>query len=183
MVDGWHNYLDSTQLLPKRHSIYGTPVVKEDREYGVFRSKTPTEDKVMQEMFDIGAAQKPMSKTIVMGGIQRELTPVELDQVNDILSKLDVKGTLEKVIQTEQYQSIQDAATRQDILEKVVSGYRQTAKGLFIKNNQQVVEEMKGKLREKALAVSGQHIAPDPKTRLLHWNDWSTIRQIAGQIE
>ena len=169
MADGIVKYQQRSDLQIARHSVYGTKVKLDPRWAGVYKTKEPSDDPVMWEFLNRGAHIRPMTRSISVKGIRRELSPVEFSQVNDILESLPLRETLRAAYDSPGYQSIQDDGTRMQVLEGILSDFRSAAKDIWLSKSPEVTEEITRKLQNRAKAIVGMTTATDPVARMNHW--------------
>lgn len=169
MCDGIIKYEDRTQLARARHGIYGTPAKLDPRWGGVFKTSVHTDDPVAWELLKIGANLRPMSRSINMNGVTRELTPQEFEEVNDILETLPLQQFLNDVIESDGYANNEDDYAKAQMLKGIISDLRSAAKALWQSENQEVTEELILKLKDRAGAIAGFYSNPDPVAQMYNW--------------
>jgi len=154
----------SDALIVMRHHIFGTKIPKmTDKDWwavvpGATQRKTDawTPGTVEHEFGQIGFNMGEMSTTLALGKPLEpiELTPEQFDAIEEIIEGMDVKGQLEKRINSEKYQNIPvdtrvGKVLRLEILETIVKDIRAAARMKFIKNNKNIVEEHQRIYREE----------------------------------
>ena len=169
MADGIRKYYNRENLLPARHSLYGTPIPLDSRFLGLLKVSQESDDPVVWEFLNNGANVRPISKSIVVNGIKKDLTPQQLDEVEQIIEKLPVRQMLMEIIQSPGYQNMKDAGTKAAILKEVISSTRSLAKTMWLAGNKEVQDDIVRKMRSKAEAIMGYHTAEDPVARMNHW--------------
>ena len=162
-------------LVPRRHAVYGTPIIREPRVLMAYDSMTPTDDPVLQEMVRVNANIGPMRKTFEFKGEKIELNIRQLNELQAILSELPLQENLMKIINSPRYQGIKDSETQKDILRKVVTAHRDAAKKLYLSRNRDLLQEVQEKLALKSGAIQGMFTAPSTTERLGHWEAYLKI--------
>lgn len=173
MIDVIYKKLDPTKLIPKRDPIYGKPIEREDRWLHAVNKRTMTEDPVMLEMVRVGANIREPKDYLQQSKVRLDLTPKELDEYEEIYSKLPVKDVLTTIINSKGYQMIGDDKTKADILKSQVTKFREIAKKQYITKHPERIEDIKNKLLDKADAIMGFHTAKDSSTALYNWDKYT----------
>lgn len=159
-------------LVPRRHSVYGTPEERTKRAMFAFDKMEPTDDPVMQEMLRVGANVKSPSKLMTYGKQTIELNLRQMDAYQEIISQLPVKETLQRLITNPQYQRIGDAETQAAAIKKVISQFREKARQVYLTQNKSLLNEFQAKIQKKTDAILGIHAAPSTTEQLNHWAEY-----------
>jgi hypothetical protein len=176
-ADAWEAFVTQhvtpEDLLPRRHAVYGTPVLRTQRLLGAFDTMKMEEDPVLREMWKVGANIGPPSKITRIGGERVELTPHQLDKYNELLSQLPMKEYLSRIIGHPSYQRIADSYEGLDlkakILKDAVGNFRRIADKLLIKEDPSIIKQVKGNLQNRVNAIIGINTDPMPNSQLQHW--------------
>jgi hypothetical protein len=109
LMDGWKRKWYSSELYPKRHSVYGTSLVREPRFMATLQTSTVSDDPVMQEMLRLRMEVKPPRRTITktVRGVSTtvELTPDQYDKLNQYIAETPIKDILTKLVTSEAYRN------------------------------------------------------------------------------
>ena len=151
--------IKSSNLYPRRHSVYGTKLEREEAfpfpAIGAFRAKTESEDPVEQEMYDLGMPLQAPSETFTRQGVSKKMSQEQYNQLNQYIAELPVKETLTKIVKSPQYQQINDPKTKSKILKSVVSQARSAARKRLLAENQELQGDFVDKFKERAKLVQG----------------------------
>lgn len=173
-LDLWNSFFgswDRERLPQKYHNVYGSPVKQEGRVLAAFNTRT-VDDPILLEMAAVGAnVGKPDRQVSVQGAVV-ELDDEQYEQYQQLISQLPVKEYLGKIINSPEYQKVQDDAVKASALKKVVSKAREVAKKQLIMGNETISEKLKQQYERKVRAVAGMEFNENPDTQMYHWMEY-----------
>jgi hypothetical protein len=144
-IDIYHARLNPEKLIAKRHAVYGTTLERTPR-LGYTVKVREMQDPVMLEMVNVQANMRKPTATI--NGVKLE--PQEYAKLNDLISQMPIRETLEEVIHSPAYQSIEGNELKAKILKKVVTAFRNAAKAEYLAGSERVQQELISKLTREA---------------------------------
>jgi hypothetical protein len=177
-VDAWDAFITqhiSPEDLPaRRHNVYGTPVERHERTLTAFDKYHESNDPVLQEMLKVGANVGAPTEHTRIANQPIKYTSAQFQRLNDIISTLPMRESLEKQINHPGYKQIDDSEAGKElksrILKRTVENIRSTAKRILMKEDQTITNEVKQKLLKQADAIRGIHTVAQPKAQLEEWN-------------
>jgi len=156
IVDLLWKKVDSSRLLPKRNTIYGTPMKRVNRWATAIRQTEMTDDPVLLETLRVGLnVRAPKDEIRLIPGAPIEVTPEKIDEYMQIYSQYPIKESLEKLINSPGYKRNQSDAEKAKWMRGIIGIYRAAARAEFAKGNQELTDESVQKVRDHADAVRG----------------------------
>lgn len=162
----------SRELLPKRHSLYGTEIERDPAWpvplLGIYTQREETGDPVAAEWLRLGIPADPPSDTITIDHASVELEPEEYDRLNRLIADMPVQETLARIIQSNQYQRL-DRHTQAQVLRNTRNDFRNAARQVLIAGSDRVKREIVEELRKRAEIRAGIREETYPEGDILRW--------------
>lgn len=159
------NWVKGQPNFPKRNTVYGTPEPMPERLWGTLKQSTPTQDRVLAELYLGGVEIQPMERTIQRQGITHHMTAEEYDRVNELIAKSNLKERLEKTVDALDKRGVVENKKRAEILKKVIFDARRIARAQLLNENPEVVDRIREILEERGKAIFDSEADPDPQVR------------------
>jgi hypothetical protein len=159
----------SKTMIPHRDPVYGR-IQKRERRWGhLINKKTMTEDPVILEMLRVKANIKTPREFLMFAGVKQDLSPKQLNEFEEIYSKLPVEEALNFLIESPKYKQLGSIKRREE-LRKQVSIFRTAAKGIFLSKNKEVTQELIDKAVKQGKIDAGIIATKDSSSFLYNWN-------------
>jgi hypothetical protein len=180
-IDVQHKNIDRGKMLPKRHAIYGSTLVKEPKSFGIVNVRKETDDPVLWEMFVVGANVGPPAR-------QREIinakgltekhdfnkNPDDYDEYMQVIEKvwdMGFRDALGQVIGSKAWKDIDNDPWKAKWFSMQVSAVRKAAFEIWKTGRMDLLDASVQQLTHNAGSFTGQVSLPDEDTRLYHFGD------------